>query len=177
MVGGSKYRANILVDKHPSASIYYNDEKRGLGNASFEISRQDTDNIIFEVKKEGCETQSFNYTKRKIRPWALAGSILFWTGGTAPLLIPYGVIVDFAFGAIYKPDTNEEGVLKHNYKTYNYILNYTGCDSTESIADDPPTDSSINKEERLIALKSIYQDGLITKEEYEREKNKILNEQ
>ncbi len=167
IIGGSKYYANVSVDDHPKASIYYNDELKGQGYSSFKIPRVDAGDVVFEVKQQGCENQSFVYSGRKIRGWALVSSIVFFTGGS-PLPLPYGAAIDFAFGSIYKPDITEKGILRNNYRTYNYILDYTGCGEKR-----PETSS---KEERLIALKSLFQDGLITKKEYEEKKKKILED-
>lgn len=174
IVGGSKYKANVIVVGHPKASISYNGFQQGFGNAQLLIPRNKSSNLSFTISEEGCQDQTFSYSSRVVRGWALLGSLVFWTG-TLPLPIPYGGILDFATGSVYKPDVKELGVSKNNHDSFNYTLNYNGCssESTQAIESDS---SYRTKEERLIALKALYQDGLITKEEYEREKKKILAE-
>ncbi len=78
------------------------------------------------IREKGCQEQNFNYTGRTFRGWALVGTIVTWTGSNG---IPYGVVLDLATGAFWKPDATEKGIVKHNYKNYQYIINYTGCES------------------------------------------------
>ncbi|MEQ9168187.1 MAG: SHOCT domain-containing protein [Fulvivirga sp.] len=173
IVGGSKYSADVMVDDHSNADIYYNNRQYGKGYASIRIPRKEADKITFTVKKEGCEDQDFKYVSRKLRGWAIAGTIFTWTGN--PIPIPYGLIVDLATGAVYKPDASEPGVRKDSYKRFEYTLDYTGCGDLKSNPI-PQKKSEFTKEERLRELKLLFDQGLITEEEYAEQKKRILEE-
>lgn len=166
IVGGSKYTANVIVQNQPEATIIYNGMQQGFGVAKIRIPRNNANNVSFLIQREGCEDQTFTYSGRVIRGWALVSSIVFWTGAP-PLPIPYGAILDFATGAVYKPDVKEIGITKNNYKSFNYALNYTGCK-------EKPVEKGDETQEKLVVLKNLFLEGLISAEEYEREKKKIL---
>lgn len=128
IIGGSKYKANIEVIGRPNAKIIYNNQVQGTGTASIKIYRRNADKFTFTVREEGCTDQTFNFTSRKFRGWAFAGSIIGWTSITrtgTPL--PWGAILDLATGAIWKPDVKEYGVSKQNYKNFKYTVNYNVC--------------------------------------------------
>jgi hypothetical protein len=125
--GGSKYNASILVNGRPNAEIYYQGGVIGNGSASIKVKRSQANKLSLTIKERGCQDQNFNYTSRVFRGWALVGTLVTWTGTYD--FIPYGLIVDLATGALWKPDAAEKGVTKHNYKNYQYIINYTGCES------------------------------------------------
>lgn len=38
-----------------------------------------------------------------------------------------GLVIDFASGGLSKPLVNNETVFKEDFKTFKYVLNYTGC--------------------------------------------------
>lgn len=173
IVGGSKYSADVMVDDHPDADIFYNGRQYGKGFADIRIPRKEADKLTFTVKKDGCENQDFKYVSRKLRGWAIVGTIFTWTGN--PIPIPYGLIVDLATGAVYKPDTSEPGVRKDNYKRFEYTLDYTGCNNVQPKSK-PLQKSEFTKEERLRELKLLFEHGLITEEEYAEQKKKILEE-
>lgn len=175
IIGGSKYNANVIVRNHPQASIQHNGVSYGYGIASIKLPRNKASELTFVVKEEGCEEQTFTYSSKVIRGWALVGSLLFWTG-TPPLPIPYGGILDFATGAVYKPDVKEPSITKNDYNSFNYALDYTGCGEIRTNTPKNKDSNLRSIEERLIALKALYKDGLITKEEYESQKKKILEE-
>ena len=168
IIGGSRYKATVTVLNDPGAQISYKGAVRGVGIAAMELPRKNVDNLSFVVSKEGCEDQTFSYQSRKVRWGALIASVIFWSGYPVP--IPYGAIVDFASGAVYKPDDREPGVVKNNYNSFTYLLQYTGCEYEEVT---PAPDNSVR--EKLTALKSLFLEGLITAEEYERQKQKILD--
>ncbi len=172
IVGGSKYYANITVDDHSDAYIYYNEAIAGKGYASIKIPRNEIDELVFTVKKEGCDDQNFAYVSKRVRGWALANSILFFTSA-APFPIPYGALIDFAFGSIYKPDIRERGIIKNDFRHYNYILDYTGCDASKPVI---VKKSEFSVEERLKELKLLFEQGLISEEEYNEQRKKILEE-
>ena len=165
IVGGTYYTANVVVKDHSDALITYNGIQKGQGIAQIKIPRVKSNSVSFVVSKTGCKEQSFSYTGRVIRGWAVLGTLVTWTG--YPLPIPYGLVVDLTTGAVFKPDVKENGIIKNDYKSYNYILNYTGCENK-------PIEETNEIQERLMVLKNLFFEGLISAEEYEREKKKIL---
>lgn len=156
IVGGSKYWAKVQVPDHPNAKIEYNGIYQGTGEASFTAKRSEANNFSVTIKKEGCETETKNFTQRSFRGWAFVGTVVGWTGltinGGPWLPIPFGVIVDGATGAWWKPDVNEKGVRKEDYKHFTYQIDYTGCkNNTSQIT---KLDSSfISPNEKSIVLK------------------------
>jgi hypothetical protein len=125
IVGGSRYRANVLVNGGPDADIFYNSRFVGRGNATIYNRRQNANKFSFVVKQKGCEDQTFSFNSRTFRGWACAGTIFTFTSST--IFIPYGLIVDLADGALWKPDVNDPSIVKQNYKSYQYIVKYEGC--------------------------------------------------
>jgi hypothetical protein len=47
-------------------------------------------------------------------------------------------------GAFWKPNTGEIGITKHNYKNFQYTLNYTGCAAQGVIAEPTQTDMLVD---------------------------------
>jgi hypothetical protein len=127
IVGGNKYWAHVEVPDHPTASITYKGEVKGKGTATFKVKRTQAKKLSILVKDEGCDEQTFNYTKNTFRGWAFAGTIVTWTGFVSGIYIPWGVIVDLANGALVKPNVKEKGVSKIDYKNFKYTLEYNGC--------------------------------------------------
>lgn len=165
IVGGSKYTANVIVTNNSNADIKYNGREYGTGSAYIRVPRNKANDLSFAIKQEGCEEQVFTYSSRVLRGWAIVGTLFTWTG--YPLPIPYGLIVDLATGAVYKPDIKEAGIVKKDYRNFIYTIKYTGCDNV-------PMNTTDETQEKLIALKNLFMEGLISAEEYEREKKKIL---
>lgn len=134
IVGGSNYIAKVVVVDKPNAKIVVNGEQKGIGNATFMAKRSMADKVSITVQEAGCAEQTFKYQSRVFRGWAFFGTIIGWTGvltssdGTwVPL--PFGVVVDLATGAVWKPDDLEKGVSKIDYKNFLYSINYTGCEA------------------------------------------------
>ncbi len=127
IIGGSKYYAHVKVKGHPNANIEYKGAYQGSGNAVIKAKRAEANRFSVTIKEDGCEEQTVNFTQRSFRGWALGGTIILWTGLYEGIPLPWGVAVDAATGALWKPNENEVGVNKIDYKHYNYIINYTGC--------------------------------------------------
>ncbi len=126
----------MVVDGHPNAAIHYNGMNKGYGNASFKVPRKEANQFTIKISEEGCPSAERKYTERVFRGWAFVGTVVTWTGisinGGPWLPIPFGVIVDGATGAWWKPDVNENGIYKTDYKNYNYNINYVECDNIKS---------------------------------------------
>ncbi len=152
--GGKKYNAHIKTNR-PNAEIIVNNKLVGKGSGVVSVVRKDANKLNIILKEKGCEDTIFNFKSRKIRSFALAGTItpwavfiggiLYWvstpkesSGGVVFLPGPILVGVFFAtvFGpgsivnmanssSLYKPDINELGVYKINYKNYEYRLQST----------------------------------------------------
>lgn len=133
IVGGSKYNAHIVVKDNPNALIFYKGEKIGSGSVIYKVKRKDANKLIFIVREEGCEEQEFSFKFKKLRGWALFGSIAGWTGSLGPVPFPFGTIVDISTGALWKPNIAEKGVTKENYKNFKYTLDYSGCKNDSKI--------------------------------------------
>jgi hypothetical protein len=115
--GGPNYNSQVWVNGRPKAEIIYGGEIKGKGAAFILVSRRDANKFSVTIRENGCQEQTFYFKSRRFR----AGTLL---GG-----IP-GVLVDLIMGSIWKPNVNENGVSKLNYKSFHYIINYTGCSSS-----------------------------------------------
>jgi hypothetical protein len=125
--GGSKYYAHITVEDHPNATITYNGSLRGKGHATIKLKRQDANKLSFVIKDQGCEPQTVDYVGRNFRTWAFIGSAVGFTGFVGGVPVPWGVAVDLATGAVWKPNVKETGITKQDSKNYNYSIQYKGC--------------------------------------------------
>ncbi len=129
IVGGSKYYAHVLVNGSPNAEIIYQGQSMGSGGATFRVNRNQANKFSLIIKERGCEEQKFDYHSRIFRGWALVGTLVTWTGTSGGVPLPWGLGVDLATGAFWKPDIMEKGVSKYSYKNFGYLINYTGCNS------------------------------------------------
>lgn len=127
IVGGSYYKAYFNVPTSPNARIYLNNNLIGTGSAFATIKRANADKLDITVKNDGCQDQIFSYRARVFRGWALFFSIIGWTGAYSGIPLPWGVVVDAATGSLWKPSVYDQGIQKIDYKSYRYVLNYTGC--------------------------------------------------
>lgn len=125
IIGGSNYNAHILVENKPTAKIYYKNEFKGTGDATFKVKRKDANKLSIIVKDDGGQEQVFEYKSRKFRGWAFAGTVLTWTGMIGSIPVPWGIIMDLSTGSLWKPDVNEKGIIKEDYKNYNYHLDFS----------------------------------------------------
>lgn len=170
IIGGSKYYAHVTVENHPKAVISYDGNAKGIGEADFLAPRKDADSFSITVKEPGCDEQVFDFTEKSFRGWTLVGTLVTWTGTIGGIPVPWGLIVDGASGSFWKPNVYESGVSKINYKNFHYSLNYTGC------PDEYNGPILKTKAERLTELKRLLDEGILTLEEFNAEKKKILAE-
>ncbi len=126
IVGGSTYNAHIIINNnHPKARIMYLGETRGYGDAIIKVSRKDANKFSFIIKEDGYEDQTFNYQRRTFRTAAFIGSVLLWTGITSTgIPLPYGPVIDLAFGSVWKPCLYDQGVSQESTKNFKYLINY-----------------------------------------------------
>ena len=122
------------------------------------------------------------WLRRSFRGWPFVGSLLGWTFylTNAPyVIIPAGVIVDACTGAWWKPDVSEKGVSKIDYDNFLYTITYKAIQKKESVINpeenkEPLNAPSKTKAEMLRELKQLLDEGVLTQEEYEKEKAKVL---
>lgn len=179
IIGGNKYYAHVHIENHPNASISYKGVPEGYGSAIFKVPRSEANNFTITVSEENCEKQNFTFKQRKIRGWALAGTLLTWTtlvNGIIPL--PIGLVVDLGTGALWRPDIMEKGVSKIDIKNYNYVITNYNCAPKEKMPAVIPADpgNSKSKADRLFELKILLERGILTQDEFDKEKKKILDE-
>ncbi|MGP1446004.1 MAG: SHOCT domain-containing protein [Candidatus Limimorpha sp.] len=183
--GGARYNARVQVPNHPEAVIEYQGVPMGKGNAFFKIKRKDANKVHFIVKEEGCEPETFSFHGRKFRTGNFIGTlfltdvVLFYSldeygnrdhvSFAVPL--PIGLIVDACTAAWWKPDEMEKGITRLDYDNFLYTLEYK---AKPIVKDEQP--NTRTKEVRLRELKQLLDDGILTQEEYDQEKKKILDQ-
>ena len=167
------YKAVVIVPGHNNAVITYNGKVIGKGTAKIKIPRIKANRVLFTVQDENCEPQKFYFTSRKFRGWSLAGSIFFWTFLVGSVLLPIGTVIDLATGALWKPNNNEPGVYKKSYKNYEYQLFYNNCSPKK---EEPTAIKTKDKIQMLLDLKKLLDQNILTQEEFDKEKSKILDE-
>ena len=202
IVGGSNYYARVQVKNVDGASIYYKGMKRGEDEASFMVPRKEANRLSVTLKKDGCEDQVSTFSQRTFRGWAFTGSLVFFTGVIpgSGIPLPWGIALDGATGAWWKPDVLETGVQKVDYKHFTYQIEYKGCKSKKStetdyvreLETDTETETKSKSEnqtdieegtdgfetlkaKKLRELKKLYDEGVLTEEEFKKEKQKILD--
>jgi hypothetical protein len=107
------------------------------------MRRKDANKLTITVREKGCEPQIHNYTSRTFRGWAFVGTLVTWTGLVSGVYIPWGIGVDLATGALWKPSVAEQGVVKVNSKNFKYLINYSGCPANKEDAD-PVVDGKLD---------------------------------
>lgn len=127
IVGGSKYNAHIVIADNPKAKIIHKGNVVGTRHAVVKVKRNEANRFAFSVKQDGCNEQTYTYHSRTFRGWALVGTIFTWTAIPDGVPLPWGVALDLATGALWKPNVYEKGVSKRNYKNFQYLVNYTSC--------------------------------------------------
>lgn len=177
IIGGAKYNAEVIVDNHPKAEITYNGQYIGSGRAFTKIQRRDANKISFTVQEEGKEKQTFEFLQRDFRGWSFVGTLLGWTGIYESILLPWGIAVDGITGSWWKPDEDENGIVKVDYDNYRYFLRYKPEEKPSKPADN--TQQSIEPgesiESKLEQINSLKERGLISDEEYNSMRQNIIN--
>ena len=182
IIGGAKYNAKVQVPGHPEATITVDGQYKGQGEANFLVKRRDADKLAVTVQEENCEPETTRFNSKSFRGWAFVGTVLGWTGivpGTY-IPLPWGIAVDACTGALWKPDVNEKGVSKIDYDTFLYTINYKAVPQKnigtipENTNKTENTSIPASKAEKLRELKQLFDEGVLTQEEYDREKSKIL---
>ena len=194
IVGGAKYNARVRVPDHPNAKITINGQYRGNGEASMLIERKQANMLNVTVQEGNDEPQTTIYNGRKFRGWAFVGSLLW----NFPIPLT-GIIIDACTGAWWKPDVNEQGVTKIDIDNYLYTITYSPTTIKPNTTNPPvsvpiqqePASGTImeptitpsvapnqaltkTKAEALRELKQLLDEGILTQEEYEKEKAKLL---
>ncbi len=175
IIGGSNYYAHITVNNYPNADINYKGNNMGKGYAAFKAPRIEANTFSVSIKEDNCDEQVVSFTQRSFRGWAFVGTVVGWTGVINGIPLPWGIVVDGLAGAWWKPDITEKGVTKTDYKHYNYVIDYSGCKEQDKKIVISRTPLK-NKADRLGELIDLYNKGLISQEEFEKEKKKILEE-
>lgn len=175
MFGTKSYTAKVSVPDHPDATISVNGIEYGRGEASCVVARKDANKLMITVEEEGCEPEVNNFTGRKFRGGMFVLDLFFtWLPP-----VPVGIIVDGATGAWFKPDVDDPRIQKINGRTYLYTLSYKARKKTsmqhDSVIVKPVSSAGQTKVEKLRELKNLLDDGVLTNEEYEQEKAKIIN--
>ena len=181
IIGGAKYNAKVQVPNHPNANITVNGQYEGQGEANFLVKRIDADKLAITVQEDNCEPETTLFTRKSFRGWACIGSIVGWTGviPNTYIPLPWGVAVDAGTGAWWKPDINETGVKKIDYDHFLYTINYKAIPKSDNINNqiNTPKEKTINeksKADKLRELKQLLDDGILTQEEFNNEKAKLL---
>ena len=182
IIGGAKYNAKVQVPNHPDATISVNGEFKGQGEANFLVKRRDADKLTITVQEENCEPETTHFISKSFRGWAFVGTVLGWTGWipNTYIFLPWGIVVDGITGAWWKPDVTEKGVSKIDYDNFLYTITYKAIPLNKSTIkpaekDKEPSNSPTkSKAEILRELKQLLDDGILTQEEYEKEKAKVL---
>ena len=175
IIGGARYHAKVQVPGHPNARITVNGRYWGNGEANLLVPRKDADKLTINVQDENCEQQTTLFTSKVFRGWSFAGTILGWTGMVGNFPLPWGIAVDAATGAWWKPDITEKGVSKIDYDHFLYTIDYQAIPTKEQIIESKENAPIENRVDRLIELKKMLDEGILTQEEFDREKTKILN--
>lgn len=129
IIGGSSYNAHVHAVNRPNANIYHKGKLVGKGFGVVKIRRVEADKIQFSVVEEGCPEEIIQYRTRTFRGWACFFSIVGWTGFVGGIPIPWGMFVDLVSGAWWKPTVGERGIMKLDFKNYQYNLPTEKCEA------------------------------------------------
>lgn len=120
LFGGTHFNGEVVVRNNPSVNIRVEDRFVGRGTALGRFSRGRP--LKVQLQQEGCEPQQVVFPNR-VRTANFLLSFLTWS--------VLGAVVDVVSGASYKPDhKNNPNVTRENYKTFVFVVDYTGCRNT-----------------------------------------------
>ena len=184
IIGGAKYKAQFNVNNNNDAKIYYNG-KYINNNSKILIKRKDANKITIKVEKDGHKTEFFHFRKISFRGGAFTSSLLFslittYEDNGRSRVVPIQIIIDLLnYSSLFKPDRNEQGVSKINYKNYVYNLDYKATPINPP-KKEPVITKSVEKDEystmtkKLKDLKKLHEEGIINDEEYDHLKKKVI---
>lgn len=128
--GGSKFNAHVIVKNKPNASIYFDGEKKGVGEAEFLVKRRKSDKLEIVIKEKGNSDFVRLYDSKVARPGAvieavvdgiqMLGSILSSNGNT--IVIPLASTINLISGASWKPDVSNDEITKIDYDNFQYLI-------------------------------------------------------
>lgn len=194
LVGGAKYNARVRVPDHPNAKININGQYRGNGEATMLINRKEANMLNVTIQEGNDEPQTTVFSGRKFRTGTLIADLFL------PPFPPFGaIIIDAISGSWWRPDESEIGVSRIDVDNYQYIVNYRENNpkktqnNSSTIPDSQPVTNEIktqqvpqsnmmpnqqtsqSKAEALRELKKLLDEGVLTPEEYDKEKAKLLD--
>jgi len=193
IVGGAKYNAHVEVPDHPDAKITVNGQYLGNGQVTASLNRIDCNQVNITVQDGNDEPQTTMFSGRKFRTGTLIADILAF--------FPGGLIIDAITGAWWRPDEGDSRITRQNVKNYLYTITYrpttikpftstpplslpdTQNPTSDTIVEPTVSPSSVapsqpltkTKAEALRELKQLLDEGVLTQEEYEKEKAKLLD--
>ncbi len=117
IIDGTKYKGKIVVENHPKAEIFFNEQKIGEGTAVSKFKRNKK--LIINVKEEGCETKQIVYPTR-FKPGLFIVSAVLWGG--------IGGGIDAATGASFEPNFKKDSTIqKVNSQNFIFKVDYSEC--------------------------------------------------
>ena len=159
------------------------------------INRKEANMLNVTVQEGDDEPQSTIFSGRKFRTGTLIADLFL------PPFPPFGaIIIDAITGAWWRPDESEAGVTRTDVDNYLYTITYkpntikpntTNLPVSVPISQEPATNTiaepaittptvepsqplTRTKAEALRELKQLLDEGILTQEEYEKEKAKLL---
>lgn len=192
IVGGAKYNAHVQVPNHPDAKITVNGQYLGNGQVTASLNRRECDKVSIVVQEGDDEPLSVLFSGRKFRTGTLIADFF--------LPIPPGTfILDAITGAWWRPDDGDSRITRQDVKNYVYTINYTPKTRPNTtyqpvsapIPQEPDTNTTVEptiappsvtptqpltrtKAEALRELKQLLDEGILTQDEYDKEKAKLL---
>lgn len=192
LVGGAKYNAHVQVPNHPDAKVTVNGQYLGNGQVTASLNRRDCNQVNIIVQEGDDEPQTVLFSGRKFRTGTLIADFF--------LPIPPGtIILDAITGAWWRPDDGDSRITRQDVKNYVYTITYTPKTKPNTtnppvsapIPQEPATNTSVEptitppsvtptqpltrtKTEAFRELKQLLDEGVLTQEEYNKEKAKLL---